>query len=867
MRRGFIIVSLFCVAVSTSAAKYSAKWWMEEVGFGKIGYAGGVLSGSVGGEIGFGFASPIGLGIRAGGGLEVLDFPFLDLDDHNYQWYGGYLRLSYTPFLSSKRLNPQNPTVAVRKGRLDLFIEGNLGENWAEDTVYGGVSALALGMKTGIYGSFILIPGGLGVSAEAGWRKQFVNFLYPSGFYGEISFLLLPVGVLYGLEEIGPPQVAVYTAQRYVKSGSSLDLPLTITVKSKYGVSSTSIYVSYPAGLSGPSSFSAGRIAGHSTKTQRVQIEVHSGAVAGWKSVTFSLRMKGQDGEWYIEKSTVRVRVVSAAAKPVAVVGLPKENLGDLILPVSDAEAEYRASYSGTKLTILNLASGQKTEIAASSQDAAVRSLNGFFEGSDQAPPLIALSITDKEIVPAESLKVAVFVSDDQLLGSLAVNLNNREFERRGLGAARESQLSFTLPLQWGDNTIGFEVTDAAGHLATKEVTVTRIRGTGVVTGTTPVIPTTESPHLNYLISSSTGTNTLVGGTVGGVVVVVRNTGKGNAQQVKVSLSGDDELCKLLGWSKDVALIESGDSAVVEFTRFLPTDLERRTVNLKVSVTEGRGYSPTEIKSLTLNLVPASRTQTEVELVEDVDHDIPVSGIKREGYALIVGISDYKNTTAPAYARHDAEVFRDYAEKVLGIPSSNIKLLTDDDATTGLLTAQVQDWLANKSGWRVVYFAGHGTFDLANPTAGIAYLLPYDGDPELRSTLISVDWLLSKVEPRTGDTTLVILDACFTGGEGRSAQVAARPAVMAQIPKGHRSIVLASSEGHQASFDYEKAGHGRFTYYLLNGLRGNAAAEGGWIYLGDLYEYVRRNVHETTDGKQTPVLKGEGSQIKIGRSR
>ncbi|MBD3285232.1 CHAT domain-containing protein [candidate division WOR-3 bacterium] len=200
------------------------------------------------------------------------------------------------------------------------------------------------------------------------------------------------------------------------------------------------------------------------------------------------------------------------------------------------------------------------------------------------------------------------------------------------------------------------------------------------------------------------------------------------------------------------------------------------------------------------------------------------------------------------------------------MPVGNIELLFDEEATWKSLESKIEA-LGSRSGFTVLYFSGHGSFDVINPRSQEAFLAPYDWDPEDASSLLSVDWLLGEVEPGSGDTSLVILDACFTGGEGRSVEYAAKPAVMAKLPTEHKSIVLASSEGSQISLENEYTRHGMFTYYLLSGLKGNAPADGGWIYLDDLYDYVREQVETATSNRQTPVLKGEGEKIKLGRSR
>ncbi len=71
------------------------------------------------------------------------------------------------------------------------------------------------------------------------------------------------------------------------------------------------------------------------------------------------------------------------------------------------------------------------------------------------------------------------------------------------------------------------------------------------------------------------------------------------------------------------------------------------------------------------------------------------------------------------------------------------------------------------------------------------------------------------------------------------------------------------------SKESKKLGHGFFTYYLLDGLKGAADTDGDRsIDLDELSLYVKRQVREATDGTQTPVKKGDAEgQVIVGRVR
>jgi hypothetical protein len=69
--------------------------------------------------------------------------------------------------------------------------------------------------------------------------------------------------------------------------------------------------------------------------------------------------------------------------------------------------------------------------------------------------------------------------------------------------------------------------------------------------------------------------------------------------------------------------------------------------------------------------------------------------------------------------------------------------------------------------------------------------------------------------------------------------------------------LLTSAEANEVSLEDAKwgGGHGVFTYYLLEGMRGAADLDGdGIVTIGELFEYVRDNVKQATGHKQHPAI-------------
>jgi uncharacterized caspase-like protein len=82
--------------------------------------------------------------------------------------------------------------------------------------------------------------------------------------------------------------------------------------------------------------------------------------------------------------------------------------------------------------------------------------------------------------------------------------------------------------------------------------------------------------------------------------------------------------------------------------------------------------------------------------------------------------------------------------------------------------------------------------------------------------------------------------------------------------------MMTAAAANEFSLEDERwDGHGVFTYYLLEGLRGPADTDGdGLITVDEAYSYVSQKVPDATGQEQHPVKKGtmEG-QLVLGIRR
>jgi hypothetical protein len=261
-------------------------------------------------------------------------------------------------------------------------------------------------------------------------------------------------------------------------------------------------------------------------------------------------------------------------------------------------------------------------------------------------------------------------------------------------------------------------------------------------------------------------------------------------------------------------------------------------------------------------------------------------------WALLVGIGKYANAniTGLKYPAIDAGAVRDALvdPQVGGIPASNVKLLTDEEATADNINGAVDNFLKNnvKDGDKVVVFlAGHGVAKGVGLEAK-SFLLPTDvrgtTTPALVSSAVDLRALSAKLSLLPASQFVVFVDACRedpTIGRGEKgnlmSNILSRSVVIAPPADRPASAVtfFACSVGQRA-FEDPKLQHGVFTYWILNGIREAQAAdpEDGDINMGRLASFVSTKVNEwakqvTAAGdfevEQTPEMVASASEPVI----
>ncbi|MDA9222254.1 caspase family protein [Candidatus Pelagibacter sp.] len=240
--------------------------------------------------------------------------------------------------------------------------------------------------------------------------------------------------------------------------------------------------------------------------------------------------------------------------------------------------------------------------------------------------------------------------------------------------------------------------------------------------------------------------------------------------------------------------------------------------------------------------------------------------------AIIIGVEKYENLTNldAAFANRDANAFREYAVRALGIDPSNINLLVDKDASRPKILKALKLWLPKIGGENrdiYLFFAGHG---LASDDGKNLYILPEDGDANLlEDTAITRNEIIKILQKTNPKSVTMFFDTCYSG-QTRNEETLVASLRPVRIVADDQAIpnnftIFTASANDQTSGSIEEAKHGMFSYYLMKGMEGAADEnEDNKISNGELIAYIQNNVSKVAfsqNREQDPGMSGDKDKI------
>lgn len=159
----------------------------------------------------------------------------------------------------------------------------------------------------------------------------------------------------------------------------------------------------------------------------------------------------------------------------------------------------------------------------------------------------------------------------------------------------------------------------------------------------------------------------------------------------------------------------------------------------------------------------------------------------------------------------------------------------------------------------VFSFATHG-FE----KDGMVYIMPEDGRAKfIEDTGLKMESVKRAIRDSKATKRVLLLDACreIPHSRGSGGKMSRQFQEALKLASG--MAVLSSCSSGQVSWESPSIGHGVFTYYIIEGLRGRAPhdRQTGFIHLGALSQYVAQATQEWSLGNkgvaQTPWFEGE----------
>ena len=226
-------------------------------------------------------------------------------------------------------------------------------------------------------------------------------------------------------------------------------------------------------------------------------------------------------------------------------------------------------------------------------------------------------------------------------------------------------------------------------------------------------------------------------------------------------------------------------------------------------------------------------------------------------WLVLVGVNRYQDENLPSlqYSALDCqglgEALKEATQSFRAREVITLHDFTEKKPNLATFRHNLQKIVANARSEDTIllYFSGHGVLE---PQSQQVFLCLADTRKEhLTSTGLAIAELLEFLSDCRATQQLVWLDACHSGGMTLRGSLSKQKPQSLDNPTPQLVKVLrqkaAQSQGFyallscdhtQQSWEFPELGHGVFTYYLMRGLRGEAADTQGTIEADSLYQYV-----------------------------
>ena len=284
--------------------------------------------------------------------------------------------------------------------------------------------------------------------------------------------------------------------------------------------------------------------------------------------------------------------------------------------------------------------------------------------------------------------------------------------------------------------------------------------------------------------------------------------------------------------------------------------------------------------------VPVTSSVLEPDKAPPPEQPPANTGVSKR-WAVVIGVSDYQERgkwglTDLRYAGKDATAMAEYLRAPDGGRFDQVRVLIDDKASLPNIRAALREDLrgVQEDDLVLVYWAGHGMPDPYDREK--LYLLSYDSDPaHMASTGYAMDEFQRDIRNLKAGKLILVADTCHSAGLSDPLQamrgevenkiveglrgVTIGPGPKAGLPVvGSCNLIFTSCEAGEKSLESTElgGGHGVFTYFLLEALRGDADRRDnngnadGEVSLGEAIDYTIDKVKRFSQNRQHPDTAG-----------
>lgn len=332
--------------------------------------------------------------------------------------------------------------------------------------------------------------------------------------------------------------------------------------------------------------------------------------------------------------------------------------------------------------------------------------------------------------------------------------------------------------------------------------------------------------------------------------VEITNHGPGPVSDLEIHYSGKGRIAEQFTQPLRVDALAAGERTRLVATAKAPPVKQVEQGELTVELVSGDHIQVPPAKTFVVAVRPGSADQIEV-LSVDVDQipNKPGGAGQPQAIGIAIGIGNYRDAgqTGGRYAVHDAEITAAYWRTVVGVPASQLKLLTGRRALRDDFVDTFETWLPQqvKPGSLVYLYVSCKAS--VHPTTGAVELAPYDALPSSTERHYPLRRLHAALARLPIERALVFLELSLEPSSGGLAQNPAPPRWETPDLTAHsgKIVQVIGNQALQEAHDYPLGRHGLFTYHLLKGLAGGAdLKKDGRVSLGELCRYVKEQVQD-----------------------